>query len=294
MDINEMNKIKKDLKLTYKQIANLSGVPLSTVQKVMGGFTDSPKYSTVKLLSDVLLDEARKKNPYATYHHSDYVLGDNTKRDNHLYSLVEEAIRYRTGSAVKKIDKFNNILMTVDDYNSIGDDRRVELINGVLYDMATPTIEHQLIATRLIRAFEDFISTNKGKCIPIIAPFDVQIKEDNFNMVEPDVMIICDKNKIQGNKVFGAPDLIVEIVSKTSGAYDRITKLSLYMNAGVREYWIVDPIAKEIIVYFFEDTYIPEHYSLNDKVKVRIYEGKCVIDFKEIQKYIKRMLGWNI
>ena len=110
-------------------------------------------------------------------------------------------------------------------------------------------------------------------------------------MVEPGVMIICDKNKIQGNKVFGAPDLIVEIVSKTSGAYDRITKLSLYMNAGVREYWIVDPIAKEIIVYFFEDTYIPEHYSLNDKVKVRIYEGKCVIDFKEIQKYIKRMLG---
>ena len=70
MDINEMNKIKKELKLTYKQISDLSGVPISTVQKVLGGITESPKYSTIKTLSDVLLYEARKNSPNATCHYS--------------------------------------------------------------------------------------------------------------------------------------------------------------------------------------------------------------------------------
>ncbi len=297
MDISEMNKIKKELKLTYKQISDLSGVPLSTVQKVLGGITDSPKYSTVKALSDVLLYESRKENPLATYHYSDYTLGNNPERDNQLYDLVEEARHFIHGTSVEKMNQDKGFsqdgkrLMTVEDYETLEDDKRVELINGVFYDMATPSAEHQLIAGRIYSQIETYIMQNHGKCIPIIAPFDVQVKKDNYNMVEPDVMIICDKSKIQKNKVFGAPDLAVEIVSKTSGSHDRITKLALYMNAGVREYWIVDPIAEEIIVYHFEKTYMPEHYSFNDKVKVGIYDGKCEIDFGSIREYIKEKLG---
>lgn len=291
MDINEMNKIKKELKLTYKQISDLSGVPISTVQKVLGGITESPKYSTIKTLSDVLLYEARKNSPNATYHYSNYKLGENSDRDNQLLNMVEESRQYVAGSTAKKTTPKYPRLMTVNDYESLGDDHRVELINGVFYDMATPTAEHQLISQRIIRSFEDYIMSNHGKCIPLIAPFDVQIKKDDINMVEPDIMIICDKDKIQRNKIFGAPDLIVEIVSKTSGPHDRITKLALYMEAGVREYWIVDPIADEIIVYFFEKTYMPVYYSFNDKVSVGIYEGKCRIDFKEIREYVEKMLG---
>ena len=248
ISIKELNKLKAELGLTYKKISELSGVPFSTVQKVLGGITSSPKYITVKALSDVLRREAARKN-------------DETKYE------------------------------TVQDYYRLDDDRRVELINGVFYDMATPSVEHQLIVTQIWNAFYNYIQKNKGKCIPIVAPFDVQVKGDNYNIVEPDVMIICDKNKIQGNKVFGKPDLVVEVVSKTSAAHDRIRKLNIYFEAGVREYWIVDPIQNEIIVYEFTgEEYTKKEYSISSTVPVGIYDGKCKVDFGKIMEYIKTVL----
>ena len=289
MTIEQMNKTKDELGLTYRKIAELSGVPFSTVQKVLGGITPSPRYSTVKALSDVLLYESRKNNPYATYHYSNYKYGEKPEKDKELVELVEEASPFFVHGSNAPLNKD---YFTVEDYNNLGDDRRTELINGIFYDMATPTIEHQLIVGRIWAAFSNFIAKNKGNCLPVMAPFDVQIKDDDFNMVEPDVMIICDKNKLHKNFVVGAPDLVVEVVSKTSISHDKIRKLNLYYESKVREYWIVDPIENEILVYdFSESDFKKSSYTFEDKVPVNIYDNKLKIDFKEIRTYVENMIG---
>ena len=293
MTIEEMNRRREELGLTYKRISELSGVPLSTVQKVLGGITDSPRYSTMKALTDVLLYESRENSPLATYHYSDYILGEDVRRDSELYDLVSDVLpAYHTtaGSAEWRLRDGSKPMKTVEDYYSLADDKRVELIDGVFYDMATPSAEHQIIATQIFNAFSSYIMKNKGGCVPMIAPFDVQLMEDNINMVEPDVMIICDKQKIQENRVFGAPDLVVEIVSKTSGAYDRIKKLNKYLDSDVREYWIVDPILEEILVYEFEKDYMPSRYTLEDRVPVGIYSGKCHVDFGKVMATVRELL----
>ena len=288
MTIDEMNRMKDELGLTYKRISELSGVPLSTVQKVLGGITSSPRYTTIKALNDVLLNESRERNPFATYHYSDYRLGENVDRDRELLGLVMEASPYLTyGTSAVKHDG----MMTIDDYNNLGDDRRVELIYGVFYDMATPSMEHQLIVHKIMTAFSNYIEKNKGNCVPMMAPLDVQIKSDKYNMVEPDVMIICNKDKLRKNKVVGAPDLVVEVVSKTSGSHDRIRKLNLYYESKVREYWIVDPLRKEILVYeLIDGEYEQTNYSFEDMVPVGIYDGKLKVDFNDIKKYVDMIL----
>ena len=111
-------------------------------------------------------------------------------------------------------------------------------------------------------------------------------------MVEPDVMIICDKNKLHKNYVVGAPDLVVEVVSKTSISHDKIRKLNLYYESKVREYWIVDPIENEILIYYFsESDFKKSSYTFEDKVPVNIYDKKLKIDFKEIRTYVENMIG---
>ncbi|MCR5799180.1 MAG: Uma2 family endonuclease [Lachnospiraceae bacterium] len=277
----ELDDIRRRLGYTYKKISELSGVPLSTVQKVLSGNTENPRRTTLQTLRELLLSDIKKQNgPYATYYYPDYMMGKNINKDRELIGLVEETSSYITdGNAAHK-------LYTVSDYYDLPDESRCELIHGILYDMAAPTAEHQIISSEIWSAFRHFIESGKGDCIPLMSPIDVQILRDDYNMVEPDIIIICNKGKLSKKRIYGAPDLIVEIVSPSSGRYDRITKLSLYSEAGVREYWIVDPIRKEILVYRLSETYIPDVYGFDDTVPVSIYDGACKVDFKKISAYV--------
>ena len=196
--------------------------------------------------------------------------------------MVSEPNRYSVSSALKKTS------MTIEDYYQRSTDIRTELIDGEFYDMSSPSFAHQTICFTLCSTFNDYINNNKGNCISIMSPFDVQIKNDDTNMVQPDVMIICDKDKINDQKIQGAPDLIVEVVSPSSVAHDRIRKLNLYLDSGVREYWLVDPVNDEILVYRFEESVVPVRYSFKDNVPVGIYRNKCKVDFKAIMKLINK------
>ena len=93
---------------------------------------------------------------------------------------------------------------------------RMELIDGVLYDMAAPTGIHQLIGGEIYAVLRDYIRTQKGKCLPMYAPIDVQLDCDEKTIVQPDVLILCDVSKLSGNTIVGAPDFIVEILSPST------------------------------------------------------------------------------
>ncbi len=128
----------------------------------------------------------------------------------------------------------------------------------------------------------NYIKSKKGSCQAYAAPFAVKLSKDRKNIVEPDISIICDRDKLTDRGCTGAPDWIIEIVSPGSSGHDYIRKLNLYADAGVREYWIVDPRTEKITVYCLK-TPDPEidTYTFQDKIKVNIYDDLW-IDFKEL------------
>lgn len=169
---------------------------------------------------------------------------------------------------------------TEEDYYNLPEDVRAELINGQFYDMSAPSTLHQKILSRLHAAIFNYISAKGGNCEVLPAPFAVNLLNDKKNIVEPDISVICDPDKLTDKGCNGAPDWIIEIVSPSNPSHDYITKLSLYHDAGVREYWIVDPQSKYIHVYNMETGNL-DVYSFNDTVKAGIYDD-LLIDFSSI------------
>ena len=161
---------------------------------------------------------------------------------------------------------------------------RRELIDGRIYMMASPSVNHQRIIGRIYKKLSDYFA---GKtCEPFIAPLDVVLFEKNKedksqNVFQPDVFVVCDPEKIGENRINGAPDFIIEIVSEGTASHDYIKKLNAYMKYGVREYWIVNPKTKQDSVYINGEQFETYTYSFEDKIKVSIFED-LEIDFKEL------------
>ena len=172
---------------------------------------------------------------------------------------------------------------TIDDIYALPEGQRAELIDGVIYNMAPPTIKHQELSSMLQGEIYSYIKKKKGNCKVYAAPFAVFLNENNRNYVEPDISVICDRFKLENGKgCKGSPDWIIEIVSPSTKDNDYGIKLFKYGNSGVREYWIVDPAKNRITVYNFENKTTVNEYTFADKVKAGIYED-LEIDFSEIQ-----------
>lgn len=161
---------------------------------------------------------------------------------------------------------------TIEYIYALPDGERAELIDGQIYYMAPPNTRHQRILNYINTEINMYIRKNNGECEVFPAPFAVFLNDDDMNYVEPDISVICDKNKISDKGCQGAPDWVIEIISPSSRAMDYFTKLFKYQKSGVREYWIVDPIKQRVTVYFFEKELV-EEYSFGEEVPVGIYEG---------------------
>ena len=170
---------------------------------------------------------------------------------------------------------------TIKDIYNLPDGQRAELIDGQIYYMAPPSRRHQRIILSLSRQIADYIDAKNGTCEVDIAPFAVFLNEDDKTYVEPDISVICDSDKLTDQGCKGAPDWIIEIVSPGSRKMDYFTKLFKYRTAGVREYWIVDPIKNFVIVYNFDKS-DSEQYTFADTIKAGIYDD-LYIDFSTIQ-----------
>lgn len=164
------------------------------------------------------------------------------------------------------------MVYTVEDIYALPDGERAELIDGKLYDMAPPNTKHQRLVRKFTYEIERYIRQHDGKCEVFPAPFAVFLNADDHNYVEPDISVICNKNKISDKGCHGAPDWIIEIVSESSRRMDYAIKLFKYRSAGVREYWIVDPKKQRTTVYTFDHDMMYE-YSFDDEIPVEIYEG---------------------
>jgi Uma2 family endonuclease len=170
------------------------------------------------------------------------------------------------------------------DYAKWNDDNRYELIDGVAYLMSpAPTQAHQDISGELAYQIRAFL---KGKpCKVFTAPFDVCLNaagDNDKTVVQPDILVVCDKSKLDGKRCNGAPDMTIEILSPSSMAHDMIRKHDKYLHAGVREYWIVDPENKVVYVNIFEDgRYTLYEYESEGTVPVRVLDG-CSINMSDV------------
>ena len=171
---------------------------------------------------------------------------------------------------------------TIDDIYNLPDGQRAELIDGELYMMATPNRRHQKIVGHLFFEITNYIRNKNGDCEVYASPFAVFLNANNEIYLEPDISVICDRDKLTEKGCNGAPDWVIEVVSPSSRSMDYYRKLIRYGTAGVREYWIVDPEKKRNMVYNFEHDAL-EEYSFSDKVKAEIFED-LEIDFSGMEE----------
>jgi len=243
MTIEEMKERKKELGYSMAKLSEYSGVPLGTLQKIFSGETKAPRYETIQAL-----EKALRYNPY-----------DDVLREPSTYNVKKK--------------------YTIEDYFALPDEPRMELIDGEFFEMTAPIVKHQAVLRELFRQVDRYIQDNHGSCEAYFAPLDVQLDCDEYTMVQPDLIVVCDESIITEERVVGAPDFIVEVLSPSTREKDAVIKMKKYKEAGVREYWMVDIKKEKVIVYFFEEDIIPVIYGFEQEVPVGIYDGKLKIRF---------------
>ncbi len=312
-NLDEMKSMRTGYGLSYEDIQRLSGVSISSVQKIFGGIVVHPRRSTLEALSagfEKYIHEERDRRlriePCDTIEAD--VSEKHKKRRETAYHLpspsdipvvAEDPYRYnsRGSSAFDKTSNSTGMMFTQSGYTydeyaklELPEGMRVEVIDGKLYEMSAPNVSHQAVAGEIFVLISNYIRRNKGKCITLMAPLDVRLEYDKGDMtvVQPDVVVICDRKKLENMKnVKGAPDFVVEVLSPASKKMDLYIKMSKYRESGVREYWVVDYAGNKVITYDFEGEGDIEIHTMDDTVPVRIYGGKLKIDFKAIREYLE-------
>ena len=234
MTIEEMRQCKREQGYSYKKIAEMSGLPVGTVQKVLSGITRSPREETLRALENVLKpvvwdDDTVEKN-------------DRSK----VYSL------YRT-----------------------------EWIDGTAYPLEVPSLIHQILIGEILSQIHCQMKRKRLEGMAIVAPVKVCLRVGEDTLVQPDLVVICDRMKFQRDMICGAPDWIVEVLSAETRRKDMTIKLAKYTAAGVREYWMVDSDKEKILVYLLEKEELPVIYGFQDEIPVGIFDGNVIVDLKK-------------
>ena len=306
MTIAELKSKKQEYGLSNREISILSGVPLGTVDKIFSGQTAAPRYKTLQAISRTLslaapsLDvtpqnvaASQTSAPEKFLYHTGAssapataLIKEPSESDSALVAkpsasgsafLKEPSAPY--GSSAEKEKRY-----TIKDYLSFPEEKRCELIDGVIYDMSAPTTIHQYIGSAVREKLRNHIRSKNGSCVPFISPIDVQPDPlDDTTIVQPDVIVICNREKITRARIIGAPDLVVEVLSPSTRKKDIGVKSNVYERSGVQEYWLVDPDRENVIVYRYGEDYVIQLYPFSAPVPVGIFGDECVIDFAPIK-----------
>ena len=177
---------------------------------------------------------------------------------------------------------------TYADYLTWPEEERWEIIDGVPYMQAAPSWQHQLMSTELLRQFANYLQDKP--CMVFAAPFDLRIPEkdekdeERRNVLQPDIVVVCEKEGLKGTGYHGVPVLVIEITSPATSRVDKVLKFNKYEKAGVREYWIAEPEGKFVSVFTLQADKRygrPETYTEEDKIKVSVFPD-LVIDLAPV------------
>ena len=253
MTIKEMQDRKRELGYTNELLSQISGVPLSTIQKILGGQTRSPRRTTILALEKALAGKSRTFYP---------------SPDLRASVLRDPASSYGTAAEYH----------TIADIEALPEDERAELIDGQIYYMSAPLRVHQSIIVEILFAIKSHIRSHNGSCEVYPSPFGVYLNgEEGQDLLEPDLLVVCNPDILHQKGCMGAPDWVMEVVSPSTESRDYGIKLFKYRSAGVKEYWIVNPQKRIVTVYQFDR--IPEIvnvYSFEETIPFALFPGLSV------------------
>lgn len=285
MKIEEMKELKREWGYTNEQISEETGVAVGTVQKIFSGETKSPRRETIEALEKLFCGKHHSVYPGPVYDfppEGKPILVKEANPDE-LYDVMD----YSSCESILQGE------YTAEDLENWPDDRRIELIDGRIYNFAAVKASHEIIAAEILTDLKIYTRENKRNCLVLGSQAGVKIDNNNKTVLLPDITILCDHKKIHRDdeNIWGAPDLVMEVLSPSTRRKDMTLKLHKYASRGVREYWIIDPDKKQIIVYDFAHGDQVSFYSFHDKVPVGIWDGECEIDFSQISDYLELILS---
>jgi Uma2 family endonuclease len=286
MTREEIIELKEKRGYSVAQLSQYSGVPEGTIRKIITGESKNPRVATLNALEKVLIGD---ENVYTgkSYQYDSQASVSFVCEGEAEYNAGSTALNFKpgqqvSGGTIKKPGEY-----TVEDYMALPDGDRKELIDGVFYDMATPLFIHQEVVGYMFFEIKSFINANKGKCRVVVAPSAVQLDCDNKTMVEPDIYIVCNPEKVKKFGNYGAPDFVLEVLSDSTRNKDLKIKSFKYMNAGVREIWYIDLKTRTLITYYEGDDYLPAIHPLEGTLGLAIYDGRLEINLAELGDIIE-------
>lgn len=322
MNVEQLKQYKREFGYTNSMIADKSGVPLGTVQKIFSGATKAPRRPALEAITRALMEQklamkGLEEERTAVLEKTETELTGGGKAEAEpgkkgmngraaldgygnyrnvtpsgsfeRIGMAAESVAAYGGSAADKEKESRNSRSTkrdgeytLEDYYALPDDRRVELIDGTIYDMASPGKLHQAVLQGLFVQFDQCIDAHRDTCFLYLAPSDVELGEDGRTVVQPDLYIHCDREKEKNAPHHGVPDFALEVLSPSNPQHDLWRKQELYRRHGMREYWIIDPVRKKVLVFDFENDTLPTSYTFDDCVPVGISKGECSIDFRKV------------
>lgn len=258
-----LTQIRESLGLTQKELEKKTGIHQADISKIERGIAN-PSVETLERIAAAM---------DCTISH-DFIIRSNEDEGEYVRGNLA-----RNLSVWRKQGEY-----TVDDIMALPEGVRAELVDGVIYDMAPPLIVHQRILFHIAYEIERYIRDNKGACEVLISPVGVLLsEEDNKNYFEPDMVIVCDPEKIKERFIVNGPDFVLEVTSESTSSRDYTIKKEKYKGIGVREYWIVDTKRKRLIVYLADTEYnTPEIHTFDETVGIHIYDDKVKIDLQQL------------
>lgn len=284
---------KKALNITTAQLAYLADLPVGTVSKIITGETKNPKQITIDKLNEALIKEESRmrisaylkemKEYYES--HPEILGGPNDfepiyrKRHN-----LEDKPLELADSLSEEYPIWGNIARKprhtekADDFLQAGNENRfIELLDGTRIYNEAPSLNHQLIVKSINRQIESYIAEKGGDCRVFDMGINVRLDEDEDTILIPDILVLCDEAKYKPFGILGAPDWVIEVVSKSTRRYDFKQKTYKYLMNGVRELWLVD-MERKIVVVYTDGEYMLSHiYPFDESIPVGIYDKQLTI-----------------
>lgn len=290
MTVEQMKAVKKEYGLSYEIISQDTGIPYSTVSKIMMGVTKAPRRDTVRRLT-------------AYFQQMQGGAGsDGQGRAGEQEALnragQESDRKLKTAGPEGQMTEKGRARVTIGQRDALPNARRTELIDGVLYDLLSPSPEHQDLMFLIGRQLGDCLDQSPSGCHMFMAPLDVVLSESEPTVLQPDLVVIGDKDRFRNGKYYGAPRLVIEVLSPSSRRRDVTVKMRKYTDAGVSEYWMVDSAGKKVIVCDLEvlrdesrDGDIEYLYGFDGKVPLLCSGGRCSVDFDVIRRRMEDYFG---